>query len=401
MDVLKISQEKATEEAAEALIKLCPFGAIACKDGKLEISAACRMCRMCVRKGPAGVITLESVEDSRPKVNKEEWEGIAVFVEHRDGEIHNVTKELLGKARELTKVTGQPVYALMIGSGIKESAESLLKYGADKVFTYDYPELKDCLMEPYANAFEDFIWREKPSAILVGATNIGRSLAPRVAARMRTGLTADCTKLLMKENTDLVQIRPAFGGNIMAQIITGNSRPQFCTVRYKIFEAAKPAKRGGEIVRMELPGEKLESSVRILKIEEKPRFIDISEAKTIVAVGRGLKSKADAEMAQELADALGAQLACTRPMVEKGWFDPKRQIGLSGRTVSAKLIITLGVSGSVQFAAGMRNSECIVAVNSDPNAPIFDIAHYCLCGDMYEIVPELMRRIKEGAEDAV
>jgi len=402
MDVLKISQEKATEEAAEALIKLCPFGAISRKDGKLEISAACRMCRMCVRKGPAGVITLESVEDRRPKVDKEEWKGIAVFVEHRDGEIHNVTKELLGKARELTKVTGQPVYALMIGSGIKKSAESLLKYGADKVFTYDYPELKDFLMEPYANAFEDFIRKEKPSAILVGATNIGRSLAPRVASRMRTGLTADCTKLLMKENTDLVQIRPAFGGNIMAQIITTNNRPQFCTVRYKIFEQAKPVEHpSGEIVPMELPEEKRRSSVKLLKIEEKPKEMDISEAGVIVAVGRGLKSPADIELAKKLADALGAQLACTRPMVEKGWFDPKKQIGLSGRTVNAKLIVTLGVSGSVQFAAGMRNSECIVSVNSDPEAPIFNIAHYCLCGDLYEIVPKLIEKIREGAENAV
>jgi len=346
-------------------------------------------------------VTLERVGDAVAAVDKAAWKGIAVYAELVEGAVHNVTRELLGKAQELAKVTDEPVYALVIGNGTAGAAAELLRYGADRAYVYDYPELTEYLPEPYANAFEDFIRKVKPSSVLVGATNVGRSLAPRVAARMRTGLTADCTKLEMRENTDLVQIRPAFGGNIMAQIITGNSRPQFCTVRYKIFEAAKPAKRGGEIVRMELPGEKLESSVRILKIEEKPRFIDISEAKTIVAVGRGLKSKADAEMAQELADALGAQLACTRPMVEKGWFDPKRQIGLSGRTVSAKLIITLGVSGSVQFAAGMRNSECIVAVNSDPNAPIFDIAHYCLCGDMYEIVPELMRRIKEGAEDAV
>lgn len=401
MDTLKIHQERISPETAKLLMKICPFGAISYAGGKLDIGAGCRMCGMCAHKGPSGAVTLERVGDAVAAVDKAAWKGIAVYAELVEGAVHNVTRELLGKAQELAKVTDEPVYALVIGNGTAGAAAELLRYGADRAYVYDYPELTEYLPEPYANAFEDFIRKVKPSSVLVGATNVGRSLAPRVAARMRTGLTADCTKLEMRENTDLVQIRPAFGGNIMAQIITGNSRPQFCTVRYKIFEAAKPAKRGGEIVRMELPREKLESSVRILKIEEKPRFIDISEAKTIVAVGRGLKSKADAEMAQELADALGAQLACTRPMVEKGWFDPKRQIGLSGRTVSAKLIITLGVSGSVQFAAGMRNSECIVAVNSDPNAPIFDIAHYCLCGDMYEIVPELMRRIKEGAEDAV
>jgi len=402
MDVLKIHQEKVTKETGEALEKICPFGAITCQNGKLDISAACRMCRMCVKKGPAGIITLEQAEDDKPKVNKDEWRGIAVFVEHRDGEIHNVTKELIGKARELAAVTGHPVYALMIGSGIEKSAESLLKYGVDKVFIYDHPELKEYLMEPYANAFEDFIRRVKPSAILVGATNIGRSLAPRVAARMRTGLTADCTKLEMKPNTDLVQIRPAFGGNIMAQIITTNNRPQFCTVRYKIFEAAKTVEEpAGEVVKMNLPEEKRKSRIRLLRTKEKPKEVDISEASVIVAVGRGLKSQADIALAKELADVLGAQLACTRPMVENGWFDPKKQIGLSGRTVNAKLIITLGVSGSVQFAAGMRNSECIVSVNSDPEAPIFDIAHYGICGDLYEIVPELIRHIKEGAADVV
>jgi len=396
MEILKINQDKINEETARELISLCPFGAISYDNNKLDISAACRMCKMCVRKGPEGAVTLQEVADA-VSVDKNEWRGIAVFVEHRNGEIHNVTKELLGKAKELAKVTGHPVYALMIGSEIAEPAKELLRYGADKVFIYDDPAFAEYLLEPYANAFEDFIHKIKPSSIMVGATNIGRSLAPRVAARFRTGLTADCTKLEMKENTDLVQIRPAFGGNIMAQIVTTNHRPQFCTVRYKIFEQAAPADNpDGEVVPMTLAPEKLASRIQSLAIEEKPKEIDISEASVIVAVGRGFKNPADISMAKELADLLGAQLACTRPMVEGGWFGPKKQIGLSGRTVNAKLIITLGVSGSVQFAAGMRNSECILAVNSDPEAPIFDIAHYAVVGDLYEIVPELIRHCRKG-----
>lgn len=211
-----------------------------------------------------------------------------------------------------------------------------------------------------------------------------------------TGLTADCTSLVMRENTDLVQIRPAFGGNIMAQIVTTGSRPQFCTVRYKVFSAPEQAEYAtGSIECMNIEADRLISRVELLKVEKKPEQVDISEADVIVAVGRGIKSEQDIEAVKELASLLGAQVACTRPLVEGGWFDAKHQIGLSGRTVGAKLIITLGISGSVQFAAGMRGSDCIIAVNTDRNAPIFDIAHYCVVGDLYKILPGLIERCKE------
>lgn len=389
MPHLQIHPERVTPEAARLLTALCPFGAIQYTAGALDITAGCKMCRMCVNKGPAGVITLE--EDApAPAVDKTAWRGVAVFVEHRDCQVHNVTLELLGKARELAAVTGQPVYGVMLGHGVGQAAESLLAYGADKVYLYDDPALRHFLMEPYANALEDFISKVRPSSILVGATNMGRSLAPRVAARFGTGLTADCTVLEMKENSDLVQIRPAFGGNIMAQIVNPNRRPQFCTVRYKIFPMpARVERPAGRVVPMELPEEKKRTAVQLLEVREKPRELDISEAEKIVAVGRGIKTQADLALARELAQAIGAQLACTRPLAEAGWFNVKHQIGLSGRTVNAKLIITLGVSGAVQFAAGMRGSACIVAVNSDKSAPIFDIAHYGLVGDLYTVVPAL------------
>lgn len=399
MGSLKINQQLVTEENAKELIGLCPFSAISYKDGKLDISAACKMCKMCTRKGPAGVI--EYAEDEPETVlDKSLWNGICVYVDHAGGKIHRVTYELIGKAHELAKVTGHPVYALMLGDNIDKAAENLLRYGVDKVFTYDDNALRDFRIEPYTAAFCDFIEKIKPSSILVGATNLGRQLAPRVAARCRAGLTADCTVLEMKENTDLVQIRPAFGGNIMAQIISTNHRPQFCTVRYKVFSEPAPSDDiKGEIVKMTINHKNLASDIEILSSIEKSHDVDISESDVIVAVGRGANSESIRKMAEELANVLGGVLACTRPLVEGNIMDAKHQIGLSGRTVKPKFIICLGISGSVQFAAGMKASDCIVAVNSDPNAPIFDVAHYGVVGDVNEILPKLLSLIKEAQEN--
>ena len=391
MGKLVINHHLVTPEKAENLISICPFGAISYEDGKLDISSGCKMCKMCVRKGQGLV---DFVEETR-QIDKSLWKGICVYADCTGGNIHRVTFELCGKARELAAVTGHPVYALVIGHNVSACAETLRCYGVDKVFIYDDAVFSDFRIEPYTEAFCHFIDKEKPSSILVGATNLGRQLAPRVAARCRTGLTADCTVLEMKENTDLVQIRPAFGGNIMAQIVTPNTRPQFCTVRYKVFAEPKPADApSGEVVSMEVTDAMKESAIEVLKTVSKPKDIDISEAEVIVAVGRGASSESARALAKELADLLGGMVACTRPLVESNVFDAKHQIGLSGRTVKPKLIFTLGISGAVQFAAGMKSSDCIVAINSDPAAPIFDVAHYCVIGDVNEIVPRLVEKIK-------
>ena len=395
MAELRIHQERLDEDSIHQLIDICPFGAISCRDGKVEIDSGCRMCRLCVKKGPGGAV--EYMETQEPGINKDEWRAVAVYVEYNGKAVHPVTFELFGKARELAAVTGHPVYALFMGYQVGEKAEELLAYGVDQVFVYDRKELEHFSVLTYANVFADFITRIRPSSILVGATNAGRSLAPRVAARFRTGLTADCTVLEMKENTDLVQIRPAFGGNIMAQIVTPKNRPQFCTVRYKIFSAPPVTKDpSGTIRTMEVTDGMIDRRIRVEEIIHKPKEIDISEAEVIVAVGRGVKSQADLEIIRELAAALDAQLACTRPLIECGWFDARRQIGLSGRTVKPKLIITIGISGSVQFAAGMRGAECIIAINTDRKAPVFDIANIGLVGDWYEILPRLLKTVKEG-----
>ena len=391
MGKLVVKEALVTPEKAEKLIELCPFGAISYDGKKLDISSACKMCKMCVRKGEGLV---EFVEDIK-EIDKSLWKGICVYADFSGGKLHPVTFELIGKAKELAKVTAHPVYALLIGENTDSAAEELLKYGVDKVFTYDHPDLRDFRIEPYTAAFDDFIEKHKPSSVLVGATNLGRQLAPRIAARRKTGLTADCTVLEMKENTDLVQIRPAFGGNIMAQIITPATRPQFCTARYKVFTAPeKTEDPKGEIVKMTVTEKMLSSDIEIINTSLKPTDIDISEADVIVAVGRGAGSEAMRAAAAELAELLGGVVACTRPMVESNIYDAKHQIGLSGRTVKPKLIICLGISGAVQFAAGMKSSDMIIAVNSDKNAPIFDVAHYCVVGDLTEILPKWIENIK-------
>lgn len=396
MGKLVINKSKVTPESAASLEKICPFGAISYDGGEINISSACKMCKLCVRKG-GGLV--DFIEDAKPKMDKSLWKGVCVFVDAGGGDIHRVTYELIGKAKELASVTDHPVYALVIGHKTEKYVDKLRRYGLDKIFVYDDEAFAEFRIEPYAAAFYDFIQKEKPSSVLVGATDLGRQLAPRVAARCKAGLTADCTVLEMKQNTDLVQIRPAFGGNIMAQIVSPATRPQFCTVRYKVFAELRPSETlSGEVIKMTVNG-KIECGVEVLATKLKTKDVDIAEADVIVAVGRGSQSETALTQAKELADLLGGVLACSRPLVEANLFDAKRQIGLSGRTVKPKFIVCLGTSGAVQFSAGMKSADVIVAINSDERAPIFDVAHYCVVGDVNEILPQLIKKIKEDRAD--
>lgn len=393
MGKLIVHQEKAQEIAA--LIKICPFGAMEDKNGKIEINSACRLCKLCVKRG-GGVFEFIETENLSG-IDKSAWRGISVYVDHVDGKIHPVTYELIGKARELAAKINQPVYAIFLGENITQKAQEILHYGVDKVYVCDKKELRGFNIENYATAFEVFINKVKPAVVLVGATPVGRQLAPRVAAHFHTGLTADCTILDIHENTDLVQIRPAFGGNIMAEILTPNHRPQMATVRYKIMDAPKRSDEiFGSIEPLEVDSIKFTSKVEVLGIIKKPREVGIENADILVVAGRGIKKKEDLKLIRELAEVLNGDFACTRPLVEGGWLEPKRQIGLSGRTVRPKLIITCGVSGSVQFVAGMEHSEQIFAINSDPKASIFKVANYAVVGDLYEIIPQLIAKIKQG-----
>ena len=378
----------------QEFIKLCPFGAIEYADGKLSANAACRMCRMCEKKGPIGAVTF--VEDSAASVDKSLYSGIAVFAEQIGGRIQPVTLELIGKARELADQSGQQVFAVCLGnSAVCAACGELPQYGADRVYMYLDGELTDFKLDSYASVLKSFAEEVKPSTILVGATTVGRQLAPRLAAKLKTGLTADCTSLEIEEGTDLLQIRPAFGGNIMACIHTPKHRPQMATVRPKVMETPKRDRsRTGELIKKSIDRALLASGVNVLEVSKKPQELYIEDADVIVAAGRGIKKKEDLAMLEQLAQLLHGQLAGTRPMVENGLVEPRRQIGLSGRTVRPKLIITCGVSGAIQFVAGMNNSDTIIAINSDPAASIFRVAHYGIVGDMYKIIPALIEKIK-------
>jgi electron transfer flavoprotein alpha subunit len=378
------------------LAALCPFGAIEVVKGCVSISAACRMCRLCIKKGPPGAFEL--INDIRLAVDKSTWRGVAVYIDQTDGEIHPVSFELLGKARELARKVGQPVVALLAGTALDAQAEALRHYGVDQVYLYDHPQLAHFRIEPYTAVFEDFIKRSRPAVVLVGGTAIGRSLAPRTAARFRTGLTADCTFLDIQDNTDLDQIRPAFGGNIMAHIRTPRHRPQFATVRYKIFSAPERlAAPQGEILRMTPSATMLASRIETLATHRKAPVKNIEDADVLVVAGLGLQRRENLAWLERLAEHLGGMVGGTRPVIEAGWLEPRRQIGLSGRTVKPKLLIACGVSGSIQFVAGMSGAEQILAINIDPQAPIFKAAHAALVGDVCEIIPALLNKIENGA----
>lgn len=392
MRKIVIHSEHATD--IDKIVEICPFGAIECRDEEVLINSACKMCGICVKQCPR---VFEFIEMQTDCIDKSKYKGIAVYIDHTDGEIHPVSFELIGKALELGLKLNHPVHAIFMGHNITDKAKEILKYGIDEVFVYDQSMLEHFRIEPYTAVFEDYINNHMPSIVLVGGTTVGRSLAPRVAARFKTGLTADCTILDVQENTDLDQIRPAFGGNIMAHIHTPNNRPQFATVRYKIFDAPNHIdKPSGSINLCHVDEKLLTSKIKVLGIHEKEKSQSIEDAQVVVVVGSGFKKEEDLQMAYDLASRLGAKVASTRPLIEKGWMDAKLQIGLSGRTVRPKLIITCGVSGAIQFIAGMQGSENIFAINTSENAPIFDVAHYGIVGDIYEIIPDLIDLIDKN-----
>lgn len=369
----------------------CPFEALALSGGKLEANAGCKLCRVCVKLCPAQAIRIE--ETVRSKADVGQWKDILVYAETNDKGIHPVVFELINKARELAGKVGQKVHCLCVGEDIEKSAAMLLDYGVDRIFVYDGSAYRYFSAEPYTDAFADCIRALRPSVVLVGATAVGRSLAPRVSTRFQTGLTADCTVLDIRENTDLVQIRPAFGGNIMAQIITPYTRPQFATVRYKVMDQAQPVAGSGGRIERRRPDKARASRLTVLDSVTKSSDVSISDADILIAAGRGLKSPKDLSLLEQFAGLLGGQVACSRPLIEAGWLPYTRQIGLSGRTVKPRLIITCGISGAVQFTACMKTSECIIAINSDPSAPIFRTAHYGIVGDLYEIIPRLTEKL--------
>lgn len=322
---------------------------------------------------------------------------VYVFAEQRDGELQKVGIELVGKARELADDLGQQVVAVLLGSGVKEKAQELVACGADKVIVVDDVMLTDYVTEPYAKALTAVINAKDPEIVLYGASSIGRDLAPRVSARIHTGLTADCTALEIDEETKLLMMtRPAFGGNIMATIVCEDFRPQMATVRPGVMKALESdASRSGEIEEFKVEFSDADMNVKVREtVKTAHKSVDITEAKILVSGGRGIGSADKFKMLEELADVMEGEVSSSRACVDSGWISADRQVGQTGKTVRPELYLACGISGAIQHAAGMENSEFIVAINRDEDAAIFDIADLGIVGDLNTIVPKLTEAVK-------
>ncbi len=335
-------------------------------------------------------------------MNTQDFSGVFVFAQAVDGQIARVTFELIGKARELAADLECEVTALLLGHDITPLAPSLCESGADRVIVIDDPALRHYATIPYAQALSAAIERYRPGILLFGATAIGRDLAPRVSARVKTGLTADCTELAIDPETKgLCMTRPAFGGNLMATIVCPDHRPQMATVRPGVMRARE--RDSGVQPRVEAFQPELTTSESCQLVEVVRRVAheaDLADARIIVAGGRGVGSRDNFALIESLAEALGGSVAASRPCVEAGWVAKDRQVGQTGRTVRPSLYLAIGISGAIQHLAGMEEAEFIVAINRDETAPIFAIADLGIVGDLNQIVPALIARVREARQNS-
>lgn len=373
----------------------CPFNAIRLEDERAYITEECTLCGACESVCPVGAIVIERKKEEK---DFKDYKNIWVFGEHRKGELNPVVSELIGEGRKLADKLNQDLCLVLIGAELSDQIDRIIGYGVDRVYLVE----EDCLDlyndEYYTAAMTDLIKSYKPAIILLGATTIGRSLGPRVAARIKTGLTADCTGLdIDPESKNLLQTRPAFGGNIMATIVCENHRPQMATVRPGVMKAAAAKENyDGEIVEHNFDPEGITTMTRLLDVIMEPgEGINLNEAEIIVSGGRGLGSAENFKLIEELADVLGGAVGASRAAVDSGWIDHDHQVGQTGTTVSPRIYIACGISGAVQHLVGMKSSDIIIAINRDPEAPIFNHATYGLVGDLFEIVPRLTSKLKE------
>ena len=378
-------------------VKACPFNAIAMEDKVARIDlAACTLCGACVEACKFEAIEL--AEKQAALENLDAYNDVWVFAEQSDGEIQSITHELLGEGRKLADELGMDLCAVLLGSGIQERAGDLIQRGADRVYVADRPELAYFQDEPYSAVLIDMVARLKPCIMLCGATAIGRSLISRVAVATRSGLTADCTGLSIDPETrNLLQTRPAFGGNIMATIITPNTRPQMATVRHKVMKEAVPnPSRDGEVVLQDLAEALLGSrTTRLEMVPEVDNIVNIAEADIIVTGGRGMQKPENFAILHDLAEVIGGGVGSSRAAVDAGWVPYSHQVGQTGKTVCPKIYFACGVSGQIQHLAGMSSSEIIVAINRDPDAPIFKVAAYGIVGDALKVVPLLTQAFRK------
>ena len=381
--------------------RVCPFGAIVVdpETKKAKVLDNCTLCGTCVNACNFNALSIE-----RKAVSEEElalYKDVFVWGEwERKGdivEIKNVALELLGKGRELADKLGESLAILLLGKDVKHLVDELFHHGADKVYLCEHDLLENYSTDGYTTVISSVIAAEKPSIVLYGATPNGRDLAPRIAARLALGLTADCTGLDINTARQLVQTRPAFGGNIMASILSPYTRPQMSSVRPNVFSKPQPdTTRSGIIENVEVNLRPMTIRTKIVEeIISQGKGVNIEEAKMLVSAGRGIGTKENLGLVYDMAEELGATVSGSRALVDLGWLPHPQQVGQSGKTVAPTLYFALGISGAIQHLVGMTSSDTVIALNKDPDAPIFKVADFGIVGDIFEVVPEFIKLLKE------
>ncbi len=373
----------------------CPFGAIEVVDGKAKVYDSCVDCGACVDQCPEDALFIG--ERVAGGVRVQDYRNVWVFAEQREGALTKVAHQLMGKARQLADTLGVTAEALLLGHNVEPLAQELIADGADVVYLADDPALEHYRTDAFTKVIADLIQEKKPEIVLFGATTVGRDLAPRISQRIYTGLTADCTGLDIDASERLLlQTRPAFGGNIMATIICPNHRPQMSTVRPGVMSAPIPnPARQGTVERVEVDISDADLQLKILQVvKEARRRVNLEDAKIIVSGGRGLGGPEGFKTIEALAEALGGEVGSSRAAVDAGWIDKQHQVGQTGKTVRPELYVACGISGAIQHQAGMNESKFIVAINKDPGAPIFQIADVGIVGDLYKVIPDIIKQLK-------
>jgi electron transfer flavoprotein alpha subunit/NAD-dependent dihydropyrimidine dehydrogenase PreA subunit len=380
-------------------VPACPFGSIAMDDKKAVIDLhKCTLCGACVEVCKFDAIVLNKVAEEKKATDFSAYKDVWVFCEQKKGEVQSVAYELLGKGRELADKLGVRLCGVLLGDNVEDKCKDIIAKGADAVYLVDSPKLKAYLDDPYTEVLTGLIQKYKPEIVLCGASVIGRSLISRVAVRLEAGLTADCTELDIDDKEKiLLQTRPAFGGNIMATIISPNNRPQMATVRHKVMKELDPDDtRKGEIIKETFSEDKYTSRSKLIEIvEDIEETINISEANIIVSGGRGVGSPENFSIIKDLALTLGAAVGSSRAAVDAGWIPYSHQVGQTGKTVCPKIYFACGISGQIQHLIGMKSSDIIIAINKDPDAPIFSVATYGIVGDLFKILPQITQQFKQ------
>ena len=375
-------------------VAACPFGVMDNVDGKIVVGEGCTLCGACKEVCNYAAITVEKPQTTAPTDNNSR--GVWVFAETRKGALKKVGYELLSRGRELADTLKTELCAVALGHDIKE-VQSLIAQGADKVYLVDSPDLADNQEDYLTHSLLNLIKEHKPEVVLAGATALGRSFFPRVAAILNTGLTADCTGLdIDTEKRLLLQTRPTFGGNILATILCPNKRPQMSTVRPRVFKTTPPnPNRQGQIIKVDFKKDSVTAKTKLLSfVEDLTEKVKLEDADIIVSGGRGLGKAENFKLLEELAGCMGAAMGSSRAAVDEGWIPYSHQVGQTGKTVCPKLYIACGISGAIQHLAGMQTSDCIVAINDNPDAPIFQVAHYGIVGDLFQVVPLMIKKLK-------